>query len=55
MHCPPGNGFPIELALTIHDGTAFVFASQDPAGKAAAEPADPAALRTFLVGIRFQP
>ena len=37
---PPGSGFPVELAVSIHDGTAFMFASQDPAGMAAAEPAD---------------
>ena len=22
MHCPPGSGFPVQLAVTIHDGTA---------------------------------
>ncbi len=39
MHPPPGTGFPVELAVTIYDGTVFVIASQDTTGTAAAEPA----------------
>ena len=54
MHCPPGSGFPVELAATIQDGTAPVITSQNPTRTAAAEPADPAALRTFIGGVRFQ-
>ena len=54
MHCPPGGGFPVELAVTIDDGTAFVFASHDPTRTAAAEPTGRAAFRTFLAGIRLQ-
>ena len=32
MQCPSGSGFLVELAVTIHDGTAFVFTSQKPVG-----------------------
>jgi hypothetical protein len=51
--CPPGSGFLVETAVTIDDGTAFVFASQNPSGAAADHLADRAAFRTFLGGIRF--
>jgi hypothetical protein len=53
MQCPPGSGFLVELAVTIHDGTAFVFASQNPSGTGS-QSADRAAFRTFLASIRFQ-
>jgi hypothetical protein len=53
MQCPAGSGFLVETAVTIHDGTAFVFASQDPAGTPATHPADRAAFRNFLGGITF--
>jgi hypothetical protein len=53
MQCPPGSGFLVETAVTIHDGTAFVFASQNPSG-AGSQSADRAAFRTFLASIRFQ-
>jgi hypothetical protein len=53
MECPPGSGFLVETAVTIHDGTAFVFASQNPSG-AGSQSADRAAFRTFLASIRFQ-
>jgi hypothetical protein len=53
MQCPPGSGFLVELAVTIHDGTAFVFASQNPSGTGNHSAAR-AAFRTFLAGIRFQ-
>jgi hypothetical protein len=33
MHCPPGSGFLVETAVTIHHGTAFVFASQTRRGR----------------------
>src|SRR5260370_37984483 len=39
MHPPPGTGFPVDLAVTIYDGTVFVIASQDTTGTAAAQPA----------------
>lgn len=53
MQCPPGSGFLVELAVTSHDGTAFVFASQNPSGTGS-QSADRAAFRTFLASIRFQ-
>ena len=54
MYRPPGGDFPAELAVTIHAGTAFVIASQDPTRTPAAESADRAAVHTFLAGIRIQ-
>ena len=53
MQCPPGSGFLVEVAVTIHDGTAFVFASQNPSGTGS-QSADRAAFRKFLASIRFQ-
>ena len=53
MQCPPGSGFLVNLAVTIHDGTAFVFASQNPSGTGS-QSADGAAFRKFLASIRFQ-
>jgi hypothetical protein len=53
MQCPPGSGFLVETAVTIHAGTAFVFASQDPSGAAADHRADRAAFQLFLGGIRL--
>jgi len=54
MYRPPGGDFPAELAVTIHAGTAFVIASQDPTRTPAAESADRAAVHTFLAGVRIQ-
>lgn len=54
MQCPPGSGFLVETATTIHHGTAYVFASQNPSGSAANHGADRAAFRKFLAGVRFQ-
>ena len=51
MQCPAGSGFLVELAVTVRHGTAYVFASQNPTGT---KPADPAAFRKFLAGIRLQ-
>lgn len=51
MHCPPGSGFLVELAVTIHHGTAFVFASQNRTGTTAG---DRSAFRRFLAAIRLQ-
>ena len=53
MQCPSGGGFLVELAVTIHDGTAFVFTSQNPSGTGSRN-ADRAAFRKFLASIRFQ-
>jgi hypothetical protein len=51
LQCPAGSGFLVEIAVTARHGTAFVFASQNQTGTA---PADPAAFRKFLAGIRLQ-
>jgi hypothetical protein len=51
FQCPAGSGFLVETAVTVHDGTAFVFASQNPTGTKAT---DRAAFRAFLAGIRLQ-
>ena len=53
MQCPAGSGFLVEIATTIHDGTAYVFTSQNPAGSGS-QNADRAAFRTFLASIRLQ-
>ena len=53
MQCPPGSGFQVEIATTIHDGTAYVFTSQNPTGSGNPS-ADRAAFRTFLAGIEHQ-
>ena len=54
MQCPPGSGFLVELAVTIQDGTGFVFTSQNPSGATAGQGTDRAAFRKFLAGIGFQ-
>jgi hypothetical protein len=54
MQCPAGSGFLVELAVTVRDGTAFVFASQHPPGTPVDKPADRAAFRKFLAGIQLQ-
>jgi hypothetical protein len=53
MQCPPGSGFLVEVAVAVHDGTAFVFASQNPSGTGS-QSADRAAFREFLAGIRLK-
>ena len=54
MQCAPGSGFLVEIAVTVHNGTAFVFASQHQPGTPVHYPADRAAFRRFLAGIRLQ-
>jgi hypothetical protein len=54
MICPAGSGFLVEIAVTVHHGTAFVFASQHQPGTPVDKPADRAAFRNFLAGIRLQ-
>jgi hypothetical protein len=45
----------VELAVTVHHGIGFVFGSQNPSGTAPGDwPADRAAFRDFLAGIRLQ-
>jgi hypothetical protein len=53
MQCPPGSGFLVEIATTIHHGTAYVFTSQNPTGSGN-HSADRAAFRTFLAAIQLQ-
>ena len=50
FQCPAGSGFLVEIAVTVHDGTAFVFASQNPTRTKAT---DRAAFGKFLAGIRL--
>src|SRR6201995_3854389 len=54
MQCPAGSGFLVEIVTTIHDGTAYVFTSQNPTGSGD-QNADRAAFRKFLAGVRLQP
>jgi hypothetical protein len=54
MQCPAGSGFLVEIAVTVHHGTAFLFASQHQPGTPVHKPADRAAFRRFLAGIRLQ-
>jgi hypothetical protein len=54
MTCPAGSGFLVEIAVTVHHGTAFVFASQHQPGTPVHKSADRAAFRRFLAGIRLQ-
>jgi len=54
MQCPAGSGFLVEIAVTIHHGTAFVFASQHQPGTPVHHSADRAAFRRFLAGIQLQ-
>ena len=55
MQCAPGSGFLVELAVTVHHGTAFVFGSQNPFkfGSQNPQKADRAAFHNFLNGIRL--
>jgi hypothetical protein len=54
MQCAPHSGFYVEIAVTVHNGTGFVFASQPaPGTTGAGQPA--AAFRKFLAGIRLPP
>jgi len=51
FQCPAGSGFLVELAVTVHGGTAFVLGSQHPP---VTKSTDRAAFREFLAGIRLQ-
>jgi hypothetical protein len=56
MQCPAGSGFLVEIAVTVHHGTGFVFTSQNPLGATPIDqPGDRAAFRKFLTGIRLPP
>jgi hypothetical protein len=50
FQCPEGSGFLVELVVTVHDGTGFVFGSQNPSGTKAS---DRAAFREWLAGIHL--
>ena len=50
FQCPARSGFLVEIAVTVQDGTAVVFASQNPTGT---KVTDRAAFREFLAGIRL--
>jgi hypothetical protein len=50
FQCPARSGFLVELAVAVHDGTAFVFGSQNPPGTKAS---DRAAFRQWLAGIQL--
>jgi len=52
MQCPRGSGFLVEVATTVHHGTGYLFASQNPSGNGS-QRADRTAFREFLGGIRF--
>jgi hypothetical protein len=55
IQCPAGSGFLVELTVTIHHGTGFVIGSQNPSGETPTDqPADRAAFREFLAGIRLK-
>jgi hypothetical protein len=55
MQCPEGSGFLVEIAVTIHHGTGFVFTSQNSGTTGPVQPADRAAFSKFLAGIRLPP
>jgi hypothetical protein len=56
MQCPAGSGFLVEIAVTIHHGTGFVFTSQNPTATTATDRAhDRAAFHKYLTGIRLPP
>jgi hypothetical protein len=53
--CPALTSFLVELAVTVHHGIGFVIGSQNPSGTAPGDqPADRAAFREFLAGIRLK-
>jgi hypothetical protein len=56
MQCAPQSGFLVEIAVTVRNGTGFVFASQNQDGATAPtdRAADRAAFHKFLAGIRLQ-
>jgi hypothetical protein len=57
MTCAAGSGFLVEIAVTVHNGTGFVFASQPAPGATTAtdRATERAAFRHFLAGIRLPP
>jgi hypothetical protein len=57
MICAPHSGFLVQIAVTVHNGTGFVFASQPAPGATTAtdRATERAAFRNFLAGIRLPP
>jgi hypothetical protein len=54
MQCPARSGFLVQFAVTVRNGTGFVFVSQNPTATTAADRAnDRAAFGKFLTGIRL--
>jgi len=55
LQCPTGSSFLVELAVTVHHGTALEFASQNSLlGAPPTTQPDRAAFRNFLADIRLQ-
>jgi hypothetical protein len=53
MHCPAEGGILVLLGITVHDGTAFIFAFQGPPGNQAAENEVGAEFLRLLAGVRL--
>jgi hypothetical protein len=53
MHCPAQGGILVLLGITVHDGTAFIFAFQGPPGNRAAENEEGAEFLRLLAGVRL--
>jgi hypothetical protein len=55
MQCPSAPGFLVEIAVAVRHGVGFVIGSQNPTGITPDDqPADRAAFREFLAGIRLK-
>jgi hypothetical protein len=52
-HCPATDGILVLLGITVHDGTAFIFAFQGPPGNRAAENEEGAEFLRLLAGVRL--
>jgi hypothetical protein len=52
-HCPATDGILVLLGITVHDGTAFIFAFQGPPGNRAAENEEGAEFLRLLAGVQF--
>jgi hypothetical protein len=52
-HCPATDGILVLLGITVHDGTAFVFAFQGPPGNRATENEESTEFLRLLAGVRL--
>jgi hypothetical protein len=52
-HCPATDGILVLLGITVHDGTAFIFAFQGPPGNRATENEESAEFLRLLAGVRL--